>query len=417
MPEPRCGWDALVDKLLQVRSLPGSQSGRAQAARWALAKWAWAAPFLDPSQAARRRLPERLMQAVVRARCSWWCRRRWYVDNLSLHPLGVAVQSLKMARGLPWSALLEKALRLHTKALGLEPASVTGPAPIGVWVQAGPNLDARARAALAACSPDGIVDASSPTGQHACRVVARSLLLQERSSDPRNDEEGMGRIDIDASSQCVWAEWRRRLCSEDASLLAVFRGGASWTPTRRFARPSQETEQHAKCPWCAHSRASMKHFVTECPHFLGARQALEAEGVPLGWWTAQPRVTTKSGWVCDCAGGSAEERARRQISVCKLGIQVLRALSGVKAAIMREAGFDDGDDDSRPRAPGALAAPAPVGSAAWPHSGAPAVGLGTRKRAASRDPESQSESGPGGAHGFLRQRRQRLSPSLSFPGA
>ena len=55
-------------------------------------------------------------------------------------------------------------------------------------------------------------------------------------SKQRFDEEGLDRIDIDASSHTTWKNWRHGISEKEMTALFIWRGDAVPTPTRRYLR-------------------------------------------------------------------------------------------------------------------------------------------------------------------------------------
>ena len=55
------------------------------------------------------------------------------------------------------------------------------------------------------------------------------------------------------------------------------------------------------------------------------RQLEEELGVFADWWAEQPRCTSTSGWVTVDAAACLEERARRMVAACRLGMAVVKA--------------------------------------------------------------------------------------------
>ena len=88
------------------------------------------------------------------------------------------------------------------------------------------------QATLAQGRQDGLFAADADAG-HSLRVVARAVALAQ-VNETRADAEGIGSIDLEAQSDPAWKLWRQRLSPRDRGDLAVVRGGAVKTKTRRF---------------------------------------------------------------------------------------------------------------------------------------------------------------------------------------
>ena len=319
----RDGWDAIQENFRLLSRLPGGLHIREEAARlFFKPKWLWPAPLLE---VAPRRLVHELRKALLNyTDCSWWCQARFWADRIDIHPVyGAAVNSALAALrlGVPVSAIARTALSTHLRELGLCIAS---------WDQRGLFLSplsedlcfrktlrpyfSHRRANKPALKCD------TEKGAHALRLAARYRCLQETKLT-RYDSEGINDVDVDASSQPYWATWRKRLDARQMLLLAIYRGGAASTPTRRQAMPQNST----RCPFCDRPQASMRHFWAECPAFEPTRQNLMRQfAIPVGWFQEQPRVTAKSGWVTFSASPCKAKRAKLQVAACELGMEVLQ---------------------------------------------------------------------------------------------
>ena len=338
VPPPRTPWDDLVQITRRVTAIPGPAQHRETIIQVAVAsKYRWAAPFVEVPPDA---LVEATRQAVQRTRCTWWSSARFWADRIDLHPqLGTAIRSLKAAAsiGTFHSPLLYSCLRHHARALGLRFAEDM-PTSTGIWVRLAPDTaDPRCTAVLSEAltpTPDGheAFDASDSRGQHLVRCIARIRLLQHtvRSDRRRMDEEGITDIDVEARSTREWKAFVASIGVEARTSLQVIRGGAIWTPTRRysqFGRDSRRRSGDTSCPWCEHPYASAHHFFTTCPHFEEYRQDLqEAHDIPPEWWARQPRVTTKTAWVTTQASDDPRRRAEMGVAAARLLLQVTREL-------------------------------------------------------------------------------------------
>ena len=128
--------------------------------------------------------------------------------------------------------------------------------------------------------------------------------------------------------------WRKNLSFDEDQKLRLYRGGCGPSETRRGAvrtRAASNSISRADydgfvCPWCGAPAASVRHMWAECPNFQDLREELQVlHNIPEAWWSAQPRVTAKSGWVTVGAHPDPRRRVTLQIAACHLGIQVLEA--------------------------------------------------------------------------------------------
>ena len=153
------------------------------------------------------------------------------------------------------------------------------------------------------------------------RVLAR-LLLASTANNRRHDFEGMPNIDIEASSHKLWQLWPSKPSVAHTSLLHIFRSGAVSTATRR--QKMQDTPTPPICQWCGHVWPSFRHLWAECHHYSPQRLRIQTEfAIDIGWWSAQPRCTAKSGWVTFLAHCDATRRALLQVATCKLAILIM----------------------------------------------------------------------------------------------
>ena len=121
----------------------------------------------------------------------------------------------------------------------------------------------------------------------------------------RFDEDGLDDVDTEASSHPLWKEYVRKLNFRMKAQLDIWRGGAVWTPTRRYScpngqngsdtQPSQLAELHPppasarnkeardlarKCGYCGYHSASSLHLVARCPAFAQVRnEAIKSTGL------------------------------------------------------------------------------------------------------------------------------------------
>ena len=75
----------------RIRSLPGPRATRLRAVQaYAQPLWSWGSPVfsLPPEDAAQK-----VMRAILRSTCCWWCRGRFWALHVQLHPLYSAVMT------------------------------------------------------------------------------------------------------------------------------------------------------------------------------------------------------------------------------------------------------------------------------------------------------------------------------------
>ena len=156
---------------------------------------------------------------------------------------------------------------------------------------------------------------------HAFRIALRMRCL-EAVQARRWDAEGSDDIDMEASSDAEWKKWQGSLAKRQQMQLAVFRGGAISTQTRRtrFA-------DGVLCCFCGAHQPSARHLLAQCPRFAAPRAELQAEHtVPRVFWTSCPRVALKSGWIAFSVSTNPASRVALKIAAAKLGIIIMTEL-------------------------------------------------------------------------------------------
>ena len=162
----------------------------------------------------------------------------------------------------------------------------------------------------------------------------RRIQLLHSVRRTRLDIEGIEDVDVEISAAAKWKRWRKNLSFDEDQKLRLYRGGCGPSETRRGAVRSRIAGNSTSradydgfvCPWCGAPAASVRHMWAECPNFQDLREELQVlHNIPEAWWSAQPRVTAKSGWVTVGAHPDPRRRVTLQIAACHLGIQVLEA--------------------------------------------------------------------------------------------
>ena len=138
----------------------------------------------------------------------------------------------------------------------------------------------------------------------------------------RLDAEGVDDVDVQAQSHPLWKRWKASLTKIERRRLSVWRGGATRTRTRRHfqgnrVQPSRDSRL-CVCQRCQYPASSARHLFVECPRLQAEHDAITAElGLAPNLFNCLPRVTSKTGWVCDSA---SLDRVKIQIACCRLGI-------------------------------------------------------------------------------------------------
>ena len=322
--KPRAGWEPVSAVARRLFEVPGSIEVRTRIAGVFLRPaYQWAASLME---APPRALIREIQHSITKSACTWWCRGRFWADRIMLHPLlGTAVaafQQYPMVASWP-SKVRNAALKAHAATMNLCLSDVTSDA---VWVEPAPGADPRIiQIVTQACPGQQLpLRVNTPKGLHALRVVARITALNA-ATPVRFDYEGMPDVDIEASSSPRWKKFLAGLPPQDISAVNIYRGGAVWTPSRRFARTIHLG--HAACPFCSAEVCSARHLWAECtePSIAAHRSDLSRKfAIPTVWWTTQPRVTAKTAWITFAAHPSPERRVDLQIAAASLAIKIVQ---------------------------------------------------------------------------------------------
>lgn len=332
----RDSWQGIRVVARRLPLVPGPMATReALATICILPKIRWAAPMIavPPTD-----LDKAVMRGIVRSASTQWCFARFWADNIVGCPTyATALQALKSASLLVDIAVpaLRRALDKHAELLSLEVVHLTASR---VWVTPRTECDDQVRELALGASHSGdvpfdlrnrhaeVFDASSESGRHTCRAIARvcCLMRQVRVSRPRFDVRGLEGADVEVLAATAWKKWKSALSPQEVGALRLWRSGAILSPTRFVNR------RDPTCPFCAAEWASARHLWADCPHFDDRRQQLQTEvGFDAGWWSRQPSCTSKSGWVTFDAARTRGRRVAASIAANKLGIDVVIALGGM----------------------------------------------------------------------------------------
>ena len=364
MPEPRDGWHPITEVIKRLAWIPGTAERRLRLFDMCITpKFAWAAPFATIPCGSDDALAKLVLRAVVGSHCTWWCNRRFWADNINRHPpTAVAIRNIRAFKRVAGtkSPLLTASLEQTAQYFSCDIVSAS---KRGLWLKPNPHADARfctqasAAARVAEWPADlaeevdlaGAFEADTPAGLHALRTAARAnLLVQRTPARCRWDERGMNHIDVEAASHPLWTNFLKTLNFMQRTQLAVWRGGAIWTPTRRYMAPndhrgdrrgqSQLEERHPPptsrkarsaamaCAYCGYKMASSLHLVAYCPKFLNVRTMharMFDETATGDLFTLLPECTVKSAWVTMNAHPNPARRVELQIMIARLGLDIL----------------------------------------------------------------------------------------------
>ncbi|CAK0854812.1 unnamed protein product, partial [Prorocentrum cordatum] len=114
------GWAKIENGIGILHGLPGSFAVRiVLAIAYIRPRWTWAAPLLTPVPADNTK---RLFRALLNARCTWWCRGRFWALHTNMHPqYSQALQRLLAVSHskLVWGDFVQNAITAHAASLGL----------------------------------------------------------------------------------------------------------------------------------------------------------------------------------------------------------------------------------------------------------------------------------------------------------
>ena len=327
----RNSWQDLEEIARRVALMPGSVETRtAVATTCVLPKMRWAAPL---TEAPPWRLDVSLMRALLRTRNMHWCAARFWAERVQSSPsYACALLTLKAAGSHceQQPRLMMEAVRQHAAKLSLAVVSISDQ---GVLVEPAAGADQRIRRfATAAAREQELATqvrrahpcafyAEGGHGQHVCRTIAKVCCLA-RMSASRHDVEGAHDVDVEVLSDQAWKKWKASLREEELKALTHWRAGAVAAPSRQQGNPTRSTA----CPHCKKAMASARHLWAECEFFSSSRKRLEeAYGIGPQWWSRQPRITAKSGWITHAAALSPAGRVKALIAANAMGIQVVQS--------------------------------------------------------------------------------------------
>ena len=312
----RDGWDPIWDLVARLARCPGSIPTRsAIAAAFIVPAYSWAAALTEAPPA---KMAPSLMRSIVGSN-NWWCVGRFFADRIHLHPcLGDAVAAFRQLPRIASasSGVRDAAISAHARALSLQVVSLDADegATLAPLPGADPRIAAAAGASFTACTDKGL---------HTLRVIARICALMQIHKN-RHDFEGALEVDVEASCSPKWHKWVASLSPSDATLVSVYRGGAVWTPTRRYRDARSLT-----CPLCHEKvRPSARHLWATCAALSVQRARIGADHRLLpSWWHKQPRCTAKTAWITTTAAATCRQRTEYAIAAGKMGIVVCRAMA------------------------------------------------------------------------------------------
>jgi hypothetical protein len=276
-----------------------------------------------------------VLRAVVGSSCTWWCTARFFVDRVHIHPtMAVAMRTLLTNVQVESCAAVKSARCAAAAALGLALHRREPEGENEVYLKAG-SAEAVLRRAVAEAARSQRLQPEAGTvyfrctggaAQHALRMAARAMLLRS-IKQTRADAEGWAEVDLYANVHPRLRKWEDQLTKQDATAFRIWRGGAAWTPTRRWFRREDVPEDDARlgCPLCGAEGCSARHYFAECPALAHHRELIATKyRVPEGWWAAQPRITSKSGWVTLGAAATEARRVDLAIAAAEMGVVIVR---------------------------------------------------------------------------------------------
>ena len=155
--------------------------------------------------------------------------------------------------------------------------------------------------------------------QRALRVAARLHLLNTAHRQ-WHDVEGIDEVDMVASSGGAWKLWLESLSNVDKFLLSTWVAPCG---LRRVGTVAGQVESRVAS--CAAEPSSARHLWAECSGTEAQRQELSREfEVPITWWSKQPRITSKSGWITTRAAATLQRRTALQVLACLMGMHVVK---------------------------------------------------------------------------------------------
>ena len=319
---PRGGWEPLYTTIERIGSLPGSANVRENlVAGYARPLWPWASPLTSPPpiEAAKK-----IFHAVLRSKCKWWCQGRWWAQRVQLHPLySCFITAIKRISDddLVWSLFIDNNLCKIVEQCGFiyEGFDKSHGARIGLTDHEDhriKKITAKLRAGR------NWFWTGTPEAEHAIRACCRLRLLGT-CAPSRHDSEGVDRIDIEASSTKQWTNFTKGLTEDERRALSIWHSGATHTQTRRWHNGHTPVEE-ILCTLCKQPCPSARHLWASCPGTQQYRTELGAlYHVNQNWWLAQPKVTSKTGWITLDAANNVERRGALQACACAMGIKIV----------------------------------------------------------------------------------------------
>ena len=281
-----------------------------------LPKSTWAVPVLQPPP---HEIVDKLRKAIAGTSTTWWCAARWWAERLEVHPiLACSIRALSARNTLEnyTGHRLEWCLQRHAESLDLELLQVSHSS---IWLRPTERADARVAASAIQVTGAAIFDGLTQEGAHVIRVAARAKVLGTIVRR-RHDSEGAAQIDLEAQSSRQWKRFLAAMSPQKLQTVAIIRGGAMWSNTRRYYKRQPEK---MCCSLCGAQRGSIRHYLVDCPHQAGLRETLAARyQTSPEWWARQPRITTKTGWITTMAGDSVERRAQLECMVMEALLEV-----------------------------------------------------------------------------------------------
>jgi hypothetical protein len=309
----------------KIGSIQGSAKVREHLiAIYAKPLWEWALPL---TAAPPDSIADDVFKSVLRTRCRWWCKGRWWAQRVHVHPrFGAHLTAAKRAADpkLTWSTFLDNAMEKLLLRCGFGFGGRS--AENGIQIVLPDDIDPRIlQGSERVRNGQDHFWSNTEEAMHVLRSACRVQLLNTIRFS-RHDSEGYKRIDIEASSCKPWQKFLKACTPECLQALNIWMGGAVTTQTRRQSMRAPGTPNEL-CMWCNAEDPSARHLWAHCPKFAESRAKMSSvHGLEELWWGLQPRTTAKTGWITLDAAQTTERRSALQAAACAVGIAIVQCM-------------------------------------------------------------------------------------------